>query len=302
MAASDRSGKGLVAAMCGYPVLPTISIIQYPQKTQSLPFISKKLRENGYSSQTFVYGGDLNFNNFVSLVTIAGFDKIITQDDFSAEQLGDKWGAHDEYAFDRLFEEIKNQKTPFFDFIFTLSSHEPFTVPMERKIDNDYLNSVYYTDKCLGDFIKKLKDNNLWNNTLLILMADHGHPGPMNVGVTDRKRFNIPLILSGGALTMQDTIIGKYGTQIDIASTLLHQLDIDAEDFTFSKNLLDSSSDGFSFFDFNDGFGYVDKDTYQVYDNQARKYLRNDTSNSDTTTYDNGMAILQLMSNDNAKR
>jgi len=301
MAASDRSGKGLVAAMAGYPVLPTISIIQYPKKTQSLPFISKKLRSVGYDSQTFIYGGDLNFNNFKSLVNIAGFDKIITEDDFDESMMGDKWGAHDQYTFDRLLEEANGQKEPFFDFYFTLSSHEPFTVPMEKQLDDPYLNSVYYTDKCLGEFISKAKNTDWWKNTVVVLMADHGHPGPDDVGVTDNKRFSIPLMFTGGALAVRDTMVTKRGTQIDIAKTLLRQMDVECEEFEFSKNLLDPEVKGYSFFDFNDGYGYVDDDNYQVYDNRGKSWLRKESSTSKPDTI-SGKAILQMMSNDNMKR
>ena len=307
MAASDRSGKGLVAAMCGYPVLPTLSIIQYPKKTQSLPFIAKKLRENGYVSQTFIYGGDLNFNNFNSLVNIAGFDNVITQDDFDESQWGDKWGAHDEYALQRLLDVINEQyvrndtSERFFDFIFTLSSHEPFTVPMERRMENDYLNSVCYTDKCLGEFFARAKQEPWWKNTVFVLMADHGHPGPDGVGVTDRRRFNIPLIFAGGPLTVRDTIISKYGTQIDVAKTLLRQMDIDCEEFEFSKNLLDESIKGHSFFDFNDGFGYMDQNNHLVYDNQGKKWLLKESVGEASDTLI-GEAILQQMSDDNKKR
>lgn len=307
MAASDRSGKGLVAAMCGFPVLPTISIIQYPNKSQTLPFLAKKLRENGYADQAFVYGGDLNFNSFNSLVNLAGFNKVVTQDDFDSSQWGDKWGAHDEYALQRLFDIINEQyarndsSKRFFDFIFTLSSHEPFTVPMERKLENEYLNSVYYTDQCLGNFFAKAKNEPWWNNTVFILIADHGHPGPEGVGVTDRRKFNIPLLFTGGAMAVKDTMITKYGTQIDVAKTLLRQLDIDCEEFAFSKNLLDDSIKGHSFFDFYDGFGYADENTYQVYDNPSKSWLRFDSTITPADSL-SGMAILQMMSIDNQKR
>lgn len=301
MAASDRSGKGLVAAMCGYPVLPTFSIIQYPKKTQSLPFIAQKLRNVGYESQTFIYGGDLNFNNFNSLVNIAGFDHVITEDDFGAETRGPKWGTHDEFTFRRLLEEANNQKQPFFDFFFTLSSHEPFVVPMEKQLDDEYLNSVYYTDKCLGEFIRNAKQQVWWKNTLIILMADHGHPGPNNVGYEDKRRFNIPLILTGGALTVTDTIVSKKGTQIDIAKTLLNQIDVNSDEFTFSKDLLNPSTVGYSFFDFNDGYGYVDDNNYQVYDNRGKVWLRLRSLTTEPDTL-SARAILQIMSNDNQKR
>ena len=301
MAASDRSGKGLVAAMCGYPVLPTFSIIQYPKKTQSLPFIARKLREVGYNSQTFIYGGDLNFNNFNSLVNIAGFDNVITEDDFDAETRGLKWGTHDEYTFRRLLSEANQQPQPFFDFYFTLSSHEPFVVPMEKQMDDEYLNSMYYTDRCLGEFIASAKQQDWWNNTLIILMADHGHGGPNNVGVDDKKRFNIPLLLTGGAVSLTDTIVSKKGTQIDLAKTLLNQLNIPANEFTFSKDLLNPTTTGYSFFDFNDGYGYVDDNNYQVYDNRGKVWLRLDTEEAELDTL-TGRAILQLMSNDNQCR
>ena len=301
MAASDRSGKGMVALHCGHPVMPTFSIIQFPQKTQSLPFVAKELRRNGYDDQLFIYAGDLNFNNFNSLVTMAGYNTVITQDDFDNEQLGDKWGAHDQYAFDRLFESIEKQKQPFFDFFFTLSSHEPFTVPMPKQLEDPYLNSMFYTDKCLGEFIAKASQRPWWSNTLLILIADHGHPGPPKVGNDSKMRFKIPMIWTGGAVAVRDTVISKPATQTDLANTLLTQLGIDAKAFRFSKNLFDRGNEGFSFYDFNDGFGFVHGDHFQVYDNTTSKFIKFE---GEATPLDSvaGKAILQMISNDNKKR
>lgn len=293
MSASDRSGKGLVATMCGYPTLPTMSVIQYPMKTQSLPIISKSLRNVGYDNQAFLYGGDLRFNNFNTLVTLGGFDTIITEDDFTSEAMSDKWGAHDEYVFDRLFEIADRQKEPFFDFFFTLSSHEPFTVPMERQLKDDYLNSMCYTDKCLGDFIAKAKGTEWWKNTILVLMADHGHTGPLHVGNNDRRRYNIPLIFTGGAMSVKDTIVSTYGSQLDMVKTLLKQLDVESSEYTFSKNLLDSEVKGFGFYDFNDGFGYIDENTYEVWDNTSSTWMKQE--GKETLR---GKAFLQMMSTD----
>ncbi len=301
MASSDRSGKGMVAVICGYPVLPSFSIINYPQKTQSLSFIPKELRANGYSDQAFLYGGDLGFNNFNSLVTMAGFNTVITEKDFDASQMSDKWGAHDGFVFDRLLHEIDIQQEPFFNMFFTLSSHEPFTVPMEQKFEDKYLNSVAYTDQCLGDFISKAKTRSWWNNTLVVLIADHGHAGPDKVPLDNKKRFQIPMIWTGGALAVKDTIIEKQGTQHDLAATLLSQLNITSGDFKFSKNLLDKGSQGFSFYDFADGFGFIHGDHFQVYDNQARQFIRYEGTTNDTDTIA-GKAILQIMSNDNQRR
>ncbi len=301
MASSDRSGKGMVAVICGHPVLPSYSIINYPQKTQSLSFVPKELRLNGYADQLFIYGGDLGFNNFNSLVTMAGFNKVITEKDFDASQMSDKWGAHDGFVFDRLLQEIENQPQPFFDMFFTLSSHEPFTVPMEQKFEDKYLNSVCYTDQCLGDFISKAKQTSWWDNTLLVLIADHGHAGPDKVALDNKKRFHIPMIWTGGALAVKDTIIAKQGTQHDLAATLLSQLNITTSDFKFSKNLFDKGNQGFSFYDFADGFGFIHGNHFQVYDNQARQFIRYEGATNATDTIA-GKAILQIMSDDNQQR
>ena len=50
---------------------------------------------------------------------------------------------------------------------------------METKVKGDsedekFMNSVYYTDKCLGDFVEKLRKRDDWDNTLVIMVADHG--------------------------------------------------------------------------------------------------------------------------------
>ncbi|WP_257873085.1 LTA synthase family protein [Hymenobacter sp. J193] len=55
-AAGDRSQKGLVALLSGYPNQPTTSIIKYPRKTERLPHLARSLAPAGYSSR-YYYGG-----------------------------------------------------------------------------------------------------------------------------------------------------------------------------------------------------------------------------------------------------
>ena len=74
---------------------------------------------------------------------------------------------------------MKTVKEPFFNVVLTLSSHEPFDVPMDPVFSgNDnmtkYKNSVYYADKALGSFLDWAKGTDWWKNTLVIMVADHG--------------------------------------------------------------------------------------------------------------------------------
>src|ERR1035441_4859320 len=75
-----------------------------------------------------------------------------------------KLGVHDEYLFARQLQELKNEKQPFFAAMFTLSSHSPYDMPMAEKDkvkwggdENDYVNSIRYSDQQLFEFIQNAK-------------------------------------------------------------------------------------------------------------------------------------------------
>jgi len=303
-AASDRSDKGIVATMAGYQVLPGYSIIQYPEKSQSLSFLPNKLKENGYSNLTYLYGGDMGFKGMNSFVTLAGFEKVVAINSFPSSLRNTKWGVHDEYTFDKLVEEMEisnsSEKT-FFKFYFTLSSHEPFDVPYQGDFKDPYINSIAYTDSCLGDFFNKVKAKNLWDNTLFILIADHGTSGPKKAKSAMIERYQIPMIWTGGAMAVSDSIVSKVASQRDLASTLLYQLDIDDKDFKFSKNILAPDSKEFAFFTYPDAFGYITPHSFQVYDNSAKQYI-NDSGLPTQLDSLRGKAYLQTVSADHLKR
>ncbi len=301
-AASDRSDKGLVATMAGYQVVPTYSIMQYPGKSQSLIFLPQQLTSAGYMGTSYMYGGDIGFKGMNSFVTLAGFKQIISINDFPTNMQGEKWGVHDEYTFERFKNELINeQNKPFFKFFFTLSSHEPFDVPMEKVYKNPYVNSVHYTDRCLGKFFKEIKQTELWNNTLFILIADHGVTGPQNATALNKVRYHIPMLWTGGALAVKDTVITTIGSQTDMAATLLNQLKISSSGFPFSKNLLAKSVNEFAFFVYPNAFGMITPNGYFVYDNTSKKiaYTQGTVSESDI---EKGKAYLQVISADHLKR
>ena len=128
-ASGNRTDKAMPAILNGYPAQPVASIMKEPKKTQSLPGIVKTLCESGYSS-SFWYGGDINFANFNSFVINAGFKNIITKKNFDPVYYNSKWGVHDNVLFEALADSMKTVKEPFVNVVLTLSSHEPFEVPM----------------------------------------------------------------------------------------------------------------------------------------------------------------------------
>jgi len=278
-ASGDRTDKGIISILSGYPAQPRSSIIKYPEKTQSLPYLSKVFSKAGYST-SFMYGGNIGFANMESYFTTAGFDHITDDDAFESNLNNTKWGVQDHYVFERQLLELDTAKTPFFNVMLSLSSHEPFDVPLDPPFmkGNDevslFLNACHYTDKSLGDFIAKAKRKPWWDNTLIIITADHGHRLPNAEESNDKERFKIPMLWVGGALTKQDTIIHTLAGQTDIANTLLGQVHKTDSTFIFSKNLLAPDTKSFAVYVFQNGFGYIDNKNETLYDFDLRGYIK----------------------------
>lgn len=275
----DRTDKGLLSILSGYPAQPTTNIIKYSRKTQKLPSLNRSMREIGYHT-SFVYGGDVNFSNLRSYLTNSMFDHITSQDDFDDDINESKWGIHDHIVFQRALSECDSAKSPFFKVILSLSSHEPFDVPMAPFIkgtdeESLFLNSCHYTDKCIGEFISKARQSAWWSNTLVIFVADHGHRLPVNAQLSEKERFHIPLLFTGGVIK-KDSIVNTIANQTDIANTLLGQVGRPKAEFTFSKNIFSPSAKSFAAYYFNNGYGFITPNAYLVYDNTAKHLMKNE--------------------------
>ncbi|MBR6082567.1 MAG: sulfatase-like hydrolase/transferase, partial [Salinivirgaceae bacterium] len=101
----DRSDKGLICILSGYPAQPTTSIVKLTEKAQKLPHLSHKLHAEGYQS-SFYYGGDIDFANLKSYFITGNYGRMVTMDEFSRRDMNSKWGAHDHVVLDRWHSDI----------------------------------------------------------------------------------------------------------------------------------------------------------------------------------------------------
>lgn len=270
-ASGDRTDKGMLAIFSGYPSQPTTSIINFPNKTENLPGLPKTLKKHGYTT-LFYYGGDLNFSNYKSYLMNVGFDKFVTMDDFHSSQRISSWGVPDEYLFKKVSDDIDSMEQPFFMSLFTLSSHPPFDVPMEPYLKGDgdeirFCNSVYYTDHYLGKLIDDLEQKQKLENTLVIIIADHGTFLIGNFNYYAKKKYHIPMIWYGDVLNTTDTIVTVISNQTDLVSTLLPQMNINTDEYLFGKNIFAKNTSQQILYTINNGFGYI-SDSLEFYYNQ----------------------------------
>jgi phosphoglycerol transferase MdoB-like AlkP superfamily enzyme len=271
---SWRTDRGNVSILSGYPAFPNSSVMKISSKCGKLPSIARTLGKKGYYAR-YIYGGDINFTNTKGYLIGTGFNETISDKDFSlADQQSSSWGVCDEKVFDRAIQVIGDDHRKgmqSMNVIMTLSSHEPWDVPMQKKFDDEELNAFYYLDKCIGEFVDKLKAHQLWDNTLLIILPDHGSRY-QSYGYESRITCHIPLIWTGGAVIKQKDIT-VLCNQSDLAATLLGQMGIPHEEFPFSRDVLSSSYRyPFATYSYTNHIALIDStNQYHLYDLQDNR-------------------------------
>lgn len=298
---SFRTDRGMVSILSGYPAQPTTSIMRYPRKTSQLPSIARNLAKYKNYKTTYYYGGDADFCNMRSYLVSQGYQHIISDANFPIEDKLSKWGVPDHILAAKMMEDIKaqqNEKRPMLRILQTSSSHEPFEVPYHRLKDKR-LNAFAYTDSVMGAIVREYRKLPKWKNTLIVFVPDHVGGYKENLNDHDRSRYQIPLILAGGAIS-RPMKVGIIGSQHDIAATLLGQLGVEHREFTFSKNMMSDATPKFAFFAVNDAFGIVSEENSLIYDNRAKRIVYDKGEKG--FNLKRGQAYLQKLYDDLAKK
>lgn len=298
---SFRTDRGMVSILSGYPAQPTTSIMRYPRKTSQLPSIARNLVKYKNYKTTYYYGGDADFCNMRSYLVSQGYQHIISDANFPIEDKLSKWGVPDHILAAKMMEDIKaqqNEKRPMLRILQTSSSHEPFEVPYHRLKDKR-LNAFAYTDSVMGAIVREYRKLPRWKNTLIVFVPDHVGGYKENLNDHDRSRYQIPLILAGGAIS-RPMKVGIIGSQHDIAATLLGQLGVEHREFTFSKNMMSDATPKFAFFAVNDAFGIVSEENSLIYDNRAKRIVYDKGEKG--FNLKRGQAYLQKLYDDLAKK
>ncbi|MDB5119799.1 MAG: sulfatase [Sphingobacteriales bacterium] len=275
-----RTDKGIIGALSGFPSQAIKSIINQNDKQEKLPSIARSLTKSGYST-SFYYGGESEFFNLKSYVFSHDYQKLVDEHSFASKDMNSKWGTYDGQVFQKNATDLAKFKQPFFSTILTLTNHEPFELPVKAhfkgdNVENKFRSTAYYTDSCIGSYIKSLEKQPVYKNTLFLIVADHGHRLPKNESENFHpRRYSIPLILFGDVIKPEyrGKKFSKIGNQTDIAATLLNQLQMSSSEYKWSKDLFNPSSKEFSFFNWDNGFGFVTNTQMVSFDNIGKQII-----------------------------
>jgi len=262
------SDQGISSIFSSFPVFPYVAIINQIDKSRKLPSLRKSLK-NYHSS--FFYGGQLTFGNIKGYLLSQKFDVVKDHNDYKNLPAG-RLGVHDEHMFTQFKDELSKLPEPFMSALFTVSSHSPYDFPGEHKLSfnsksDKYVNSIAYSDQCLGDFMERVKTEKWYKNTLFVMVADHSHRSPREWRVGQRERFKIPMLWYGDVL--KDDYIGsthhQMGSHVDISATVLNQLNVNHSEFQWSRDLLNTSVKPAIPFAFHRGYGLINRKGYYAF-------------------------------------
>jgi phosphoglycerol transferase MdoB-like AlkP superfamily enzyme len=279
-ATGNRTDIGFISILTGTHSLATRSYLSYPDKTKSLPSLSEEFAAHQYQT-SFYYGGESEFFNFRSFILNKKYNRLVDIRDFNDNEQNSKWGAQDNFVFQKLLVDLKTEAQPFFTTLMTLTNHEPFELPEAPHfpgdgLPNKFRSTAYYTDQSIRNFIEIAKTEPWFLNTLFVFVADHGHRLPKEKNdVFEPARYHIPFLMYGPVLdsSYRGKVMSKYGSQTDIAATLLAQLGWPHSRFATSNDLMNPTAKGFAFSTFDDGFLMMDETQQLSFDNKSRKIL-----------------------------
>ena len=99
------------------------------------------------------------------------------------------------------------------------------------------------------------------------------------------------MIFSGNALRNNGVRVSTYGSQTDIAATLLGQLGLDSSEFLFSRDMLRGTTPGFAFYSSPNAFAISDSSNTTIID------IATGNVDGDETSANNAKAYIQTLFN-----
>ena len=241
-----------------YPLPDDVAFIDYAKNTYiALPQL---LVNNGY--KTYSMHGDVpTFWNRSNIYPELGYQKAYGLDDYTVTRPVGQGPSDlgDEDLFSQSLPRLESFKESFMATLITMSLHTPFILPPDLQTLNiplqtnltqtqwEYLQAAHYTDKAIGEFIDGLKENGLYDNSLILIWGDHGSftditsalGNPNNV-LPELLNSQIPMIILNSGLKNQT--ISEPASHLDIYPTITNLLGIKTPKTVLGQDLLNTKN------------------------------------------------------------
>ncbi|GAA4355291.1 LTA synthase family protein [Hymenobacter saemangeumensis] len=249
-----RSIEALPAVLAGLPSLLESPFITSPFQTNELHGLGSILAGRGYTTALYhgATNGTMGFDMFAGLAGMQRYYGLneYPQADKSPDYDG-HWGIFDEPYLQYFSRQLTATPQPFFATLFTLSAHDPFTVPgpYRGKLPGGTQPihpTIAYTDLALRRFFRIASRQPWYRNTVFVLTADHtsqsdqpGYQNPLGFQKT-------PLLIFRPGAPLPAANPRRITQHVDIPATVLHLLGVQApqQQLPFGSSVFDSTRTG----------------------------------------------------------
>lgn len=208
-------------------------------------------QQQGYTSAVF-HGNTGSFWNRDEIYKSFGYNEFfdLSYYEMSADQQAE-YGLMDKPFFEQSMPYLKALPEPFYANFITVTHHFPFTINEEeatidkhttgnKTVDN-YFQTARYADEALQQFFEDLKENGLYDNSIIIMYGDHyGISNNHNKAMEQVIGKEVTPFESAGLQRtplfirvpgMEGGVNEEYTGQIDLLPTLLHLLGIETNEY-----------------------------------------------------------------------
>ncbi len=266
-----HTNNGIVGTMYGYaPNFSQTCMTTTPDSYTGIPYW---LKNNGYETMCFVTG-DPHYDNMNEFWRDNCISEIYSLNDYPKEMAVNCFGVQDDYLFkfglDKL-SECSKKGNPFMATFLTVSNHGPYRVPnnfIGRGSTNEE-RIIAFADDALEKFVETAKATEWGQNTIFLLIADHGYPnGPGSIYEMPLGYNKICAFVYSDLISPR--IIDDPVSQMDIYPTILSILGIDFENNCLGINVLNEKR-RYAVFTNNDHLGCSDGNYFYCYDIYTQK-------------------------------
>ena len=241
------------------------------------------LGNNGYYTSV-MHANNKSFWNRDLMYDALGYDYFYDINSYDVnEENSVGWGLKDVDFFEQSIDLLASQPEPYYTKFITLTNHFPFELEEEDKFINElntpsrtlnrYVTTVRYMDYAVEKFFERLKEEGLYENSIIILYGDH-------YGISELHNKSMAMFLEKEEITPFDSVqlqrvplyihipgheknatLETVGGQIDVKPTIMHLLGIeDRRDIQFGVDLF--SPERKSFVLLRDGSFVTDHHVY----------------------------------------
>ena len=232
--------NGVYSTLYSHPALLT----QHTMKHATMPVmcgLPQQLHRAGYWNSYFMTH-DEDYDNMRGFLMANGFDEVLGQNSFPAEETVGTWGVPDHVLFDHVLEHCNAvaPQGPFFAAVMTCSDHTPYIIPegvgfaSERTETSQRI--VEYADWSIGRFMEKASRQSWFENTLFVFLADHGASKPFAYDVS-LPYHHIPLLFYAPKY-IEPCQTNRLALQLDVTPTVMGMLPYESDNHYLGIDLL----------------------------------------------------------------